>query len=67
MTTYAITINERANEGRALMSYLRALGVLVTKLKPSQKSSYLRSQEDIHCGRVEKFSSSKEMFDSLGI
>ena len=29
MATYTITVNERTNDGRALMAYLRELGVLV--------------------------------------
>ena len=37
------------------------------KVTPKEKSSYLRSQEDKLAGRVEKFSSSEEMFKSLGI
>ena len=51
----------------ALMEYLQALGVLVKKVSPKAKSSYQRSQEDKQAGRVEKFSSSEEMFKSLGI
>ena len=34
---------------------------------PKKKNSYIRSQEDKMAGRVEKFSSSEEMFKSLGI
>ena len=49
------------------MEYLQALGVLVKKVSPKAKSSYQRSQEDKQAGRVEKFSSSEEMFKSLGI
>ena len=67
MATYAITLNERTTSGKALMDYLQALGVLMHKLTPKAKSSYLRSQEDKLAGRVEKFSSSEEMFESLGI
>ncbi|MBQ8099312.1 MAG: hypothetical protein IJ244_07305 [Bacteroidaceae bacterium] len=67
MATYTITLNERTASGKALMSYLQALGVLVQKVSPAKKSSYERSQEDIRAGRVEKFSSSDEMFQSLGI
>lgn len=67
MATYTITLNERTSSGKALMAYLEALGVLVSKVAPKKKSSYLRSQEDKQAGRVEKFSSSEEMFDSLGI
>ena len=67
MATYAITVNERSTNGKALMVYLKALGVLTHKLSQKSKSSYLRSQEDKLAGRVEKFSSSEEMFQSLGI
>ena len=67
MATYTITLNERTSTGKALMAYLEALGVLVSKVTPKAKSSYLRSQEDKQAGRVEKFSSSEEMFKSLGI
>lgn len=37
------------------------------KVSAKEKSSYLSSQEDKLAGRVEKFSSSEEMFESLGI
>lgn len=67
MATYTITLNERTASGKALMAYLKALGVLVQKVSPNAKGSYLRSQEDIKAGRVEKFASSDKMFDSLGI
>lgn len=67
MATYTITLNERSSSGKALMAYLQALGVLMHKVSPKVKSSYLRSQEDKKAGRVEKFSSSEEMFKSLGI
>ena len=67
MATYTITLNERTSQGKALVEYLQALGVLMHKVAPKSKSSYLRSQEDKLAGRVEKFSSSEEMFESLGI
>ena len=67
MATYAITLNERSAKGKALIEYLQALGVLITKVTPKAKSSYVRSQEDKRAGRVESFSSSEEMFKSLGI
>ena len=67
MATYTITLNERTSKGKALIAYLEALGVLISKVTPKTKSSYLRSQEDKLAGRVEKFSSSEEMFKSLGI
>lgn len=67
MATYTITLNERTASGKALMDYLKALGVLLHKISPKTKSSYLRSKEDIKAGRVETFSSPEEMFESLGI
>ena len=67
MATYTITLNERTSSGKALMAYLKALGVLINKVPTKSKSSYLRSQEDKRAGRVETFSSPQEMFDSLGI
>ena len=66
MATYTIKINERTARGKALMDYLNALGVLINKVSPKTKSSYVSSLEDIQAGRVEKFSSSEEMFKSLG-
>ena len=66
MATYTIKINERTARGKALMEYLNALGVLINKVSPKTKSSYVSPQEDIQAGRVEKFSSSEEMFKSLG-
>ena len=67
MATYTITLNERTASGKALMAYLQALGVLIKKVTPAKKNSFERSQEDILEGRVEKFASSEEMFQSLGI
>ena len=49
------------------MAYLQALGVLIKKVSPQTKSNYQRSQEDKKAGRIEEFSSSEEMFESLGI
>ncbi|MBQ7426175.1 MAG: hypothetical protein IJV20_02870 [Prevotella sp.] len=34
MATYTITLNERTSSGKALMAYLEALGVLISKVKP---------------------------------
>ena len=53
MATYTIKINERTARGKALMDYLNALGVLINKVSPKTKSSYVSSQEDIKDGRVE--------------
>lgn len=67
MATYTITVNERTNGGKALMAYLRDLGVLVEKRSTVKKSSYMRSKEDVRNGEVETFSTSEELFQSLGI
>ena len=67
MATYAITLNERSTSGKALITYLNSLGVLLQKISPKAKSSFLRSQGDKRAGRIEKFASSEEMFNSLGI
>lgn len=67
MATYTITLNERTTSGKALVNYLQALGVRIQKVAPGKKSSYERSQEDIRAGRIEKFSSAEDMFQSLGI
>lgn len=67
MATYTITLNERTTSGKALIEYLNALGILMHKVSAKEKSSYLSSQEDKLAGRIEKFSSSEEMFESLGI
>ena len=68
MATYTITVNERTNGGKALMAYLRDLGVLVEKRSTvRRRSSYMRSKEDVRNGRVETFSNSEDLFQSLGI
>ena len=70
MATYTIKLNERTARDRALISYLQALGIVITKISPKKtktKSSYIRSEEDKRLGRVESFSSSEELFQSLGI
>ena len=67
MATYTITVNERTHGGRALMAYLKELGVLVEKQISTKKSSYARSKEDIRKGQVESFESAEDMFKSLGI
>ena len=67
MATYAITLNERTTSGKALMAYLQALGVLVTKVSPKAKGSLARSREDKLAGRVEKFASSEEICRLLGM
>ena len=37
MATYTISVNERTNGGKALMAYLRDLGVLVESRKTVKK------------------------------
>ncbi|MBR7085918.1 MAG: hypothetical protein IKI47_00020 [Prevotella sp.] len=49
MATYTITLNERTNSGKALMTYLRSLGVLIEKATPkkaSRKDPTLLSKEE---------------------
>ena len=58
---------KKTNSGKALMAYLRNLGVLVEKNLNTKRGSLAKSKEDIQKGRIEEFSSSKELFDSLGI
>lgn len=67
MATYAITLNESTRNGKVLMSYLNELGVIIHKLTPSKRNSYVQSQVDKRAGRIEEFDSSEEMFKSLGI
>ncbi|MBR5842566.1 MAG: thymidylate kinase [Bacteroidaceae bacterium] len=67
MATYTITVNERTNGGKALMAYLRDLGVLVESRKTVKKSSYMQSKEDVRKGNVESFANSEDLFQSLGI
>lgn len=77
MATYAITINERTTNGKALMAYLQALGVLIKKISPrvedEQVSSALafqmkKAREELANGETISCSSPDEMrkyFDSL--
>ena len=69
MATYALTINERSNSGKALLEYLEALKLdlqIIPKVR-LRKSSYERSMDDIKHGRIELFASSDDMCKSLGI
>ena len=69
MATYALTINERSANGKALLDYLEALKLdlqIIPKVR-LRKSSYERSMDDIKYGRIEKFASADEMCKSLGI
>ena len=49
MATYTITLNERTTNGKALMSYLQALGVLVQKVTPkASKKTRIYNPETGH-------------------
>ncbi len=68
MTTYSISLNERSATGQALIAYLSALNVKLTKLPiKNKKTSMEKSLEDIEHGRVEKFDSADDMCKALGI
>ena len=67
MATYTISVNERTVSGKALLDYLRKLGVVMGRMSPERKGSYRLSKEDVREGRVETFTSSDDMFKSLGI
>ena len=62
MATYTIEINESTHSGRALIAYLKELGILVEKIVTKKKSSYECSQEDIRTGQVESFPLRKKCF-----
>ena len=69
MASYAITINDRSLQGQALLAYLEALKVNLTKI-PSirlRKSSYERSMEDIKHGRIKTYANADDMCKALGI
>lgn len=69
MTTYSISLNERSAQGQALIAYLSALNVKLTKLtgKKARKTSMEKSLEDMEHGRVEKFDNADDMCKALGI
>ena len=67
MTTITISYDGRNKLARSVVEFIRSLDVFTITEQPSTKGSYQRSQEDIRAGRVETFSSSSEMFQSLGI
>ena len=58
MGTYTISVNERTVRGKALMEYLKALGVLVKKADTTRSKSLASSKRDVLEGKVEKFASS---------
>lgn len=55
MATYTISVNERTNSGKALVAYLRQLGVLVDKvLVPRKKADPTRMTRKEFFERIEK-------------
>ena len=62
MATYTITLNERSARGKALMEYLKALGVLMHKVKAIEQA-----HDDMKHGRLKTYNSADEMFKDLGI
>ena len=40
MATYTITLNERSARGKALIEYLKALGVLMHKVSPKSATKH---------------------------
>ena len=52
MATYTITINERTNAGRQLLSYLLGLGLVKDKVTSRKKTGFEEAEEDIREGRV---------------
>ena len=40
MATYTITLNERSARGKALVEYLKALGVLMHKVSPKSATKH---------------------------
>ena len=69
MNTYSITLDDCTVQGRALLAYLDALQVQLTKISTTgrRKSSLERSEEDIRKGRVQRFANADEMCKALGI
>ena len=51
--THRFSDTTGTNGGKALMAYLRDLGVLVERRTTAKKSSYMRSKEDVRTGKVE--------------
>ena len=45
MATYTITLNERSARGKALMEYLKALGVLMHKVSPKSATKAASKRE----------------------
>ena len=81
MATYTITLNERSARGKALMEYLKALGVLMHKVSPKSATKHrlydpetgeylndetMKAIEDAHNGiGVTHYDSVDDMFKSV--
>ena len=65
MATYTITINERTNAGRQLLSYLLGLGLVKDKVTTRKKTGLEEAEEDIREGRVYTASSAADLFNQL--
>ena len=49
MATYTITLNERSARGKALMEYLKALGVLMHKVSPKSATKHRLYDPETGC------------------
>ena len=49
MATYTITLNERSVKGKALMEYLKALGVLMHKVSPKSATKKRLYDPEMGC------------------
>jgi hypothetical protein len=78
MATYTITLNERTSSGKALMEYLKALGVLMHKVSPTavtktkeyditKTADFKAAKDDVKNGRVTTYDSVDDLFEKLGI
>ncbi|MBP5365535.1 MAG: hypothetical protein J6Y82_06390 [Bacteroidales bacterium] len=67
MSIFSITLNENTKKGKALLSYLKAIGIIVQEVPKTDKSKYVSSQADKRKGRVEKFDTPDELFNFLNI
>ena len=81
MATYTITLNERSARGKALVEYLKALGVLMHKVSPKSATKHrlydpetgeylndetMKAIEDAHNGiGVTHYDSVNDMFKSV--
>ena len=65
MATYTITINERTNAGRQLLSYLLGLGLIKDRVTTKKKTGLEEAEEDIKAGRVYTATSASDLFNQL--